>query len=468
MGEEVHILDCELQRLIGSYPVITDASFVATIKLYYLMTGENVKSTDFKSLSKEEINRTSYVFGPIITRSLVRKNAAIAAINEFIINVLKLPFEPLPTPRHEVGTIRHVNFIEWVFYDKEYFLSLWRLFWSCNTQIPRSNFIFVLKRPKDDIVVCTHTLSGDLSLPLQEKREIEVKKHITICLEKKEEDLNDKSQINFVNNAMFHVEHPWRALIGTNMSRETQTVADRWRTEHPYYARCIYNERGIIALTPEEKMRFTTNPRHAKLVNDIEQGKSLSPADVVEISTELSHFIAKREQAYAAAGYDTIPFIFYHSLTLSEMIKMFAAPPPPRALPTVTLLFDQGTQDSAATIGKVITLMNVVSGTPGRATSTKGKIVLVADKSDPNIRAFLEGNFSDFTWQSLNSHTDWLENENVIADFLNKLASGWNVPSGSIVSTTPTLCDAHHHLYSSFPFTQVRKDGARGGKKKNS
>lgn len=461
MNEEVHILDVELNKCIPSYPKCSDETFVATIRLFYLLYNRQVQLDDFKSVSKEDPSPKSYVYGPLIGKAVKRKTAQDTLITDFIVNVLKLPFDSALTnntqaviaslPPTEPNPVRHVIFIEWTFWDRENFVRLRRDFWRGTSAVPRSNFVCVGKRGKDDAVVCSHVLI-DPSLPMEQRRENEIKRHMQMCLEKPLPN-EEAGLVPLVVDTTL-ATHSWREMP-KDFPRE-RVPLERWKAEHPYFSKCTYTARNIIPLKHEERSKLS--PQHNAWYTAMENG-TISAEDVQDFAAFLSHKISRFAQCYVQFGYDPFPFLLHQSLTLPEYLKMFVDPPPPRVLvtasssPSALVIVSQAFQDSAGLMARLMKfLTNKKSG--------KGKVtLLVIDVSNADIAGFV-ASFKDFAWRRAGDAHVFLEDERSAFHFLTRVCDGWQYPFEAIIDFEPLLCDKSHPLFAFLPFAVATNPGS--------
>ena len=438
--EEIHILDGELSKIINGYPKISDESFVATIRLYYILYSKQPQLGDFTSVVKDDPERTVYLYGPIINRAVKRKTAQDAAIVDFISTILKLPVDTGGiAPRIvEVGATRHVHFIAWNFWDKDHLLKMKRDFWRGHTTIPRSNFVFVGRRCKDDASVCTHVLS-DVSTPdLEQRKEIELRKHVRICLQK---EIQVEATGGLDPSSNINKEHPWRAMP-KDFLRENIPI-DVWRKEHPYFGHCVYTK-NMILLAPEERARLLETQQ--KWYDAMEAG-TIGQENIDEFGMFLSHRVARLVQLYANSGFDTFPFLLYQSFTLPEFLKIYVDPPTPRLPPGTNLPFSQTDQDSAAVISRMMYWLTNKKTGKGKQT------LLVFDRKQPPIAQFL-ASFKHVPWRHAADSHCFIDDEKIASDFVCQLGAGWHYPYEALLPPEPLLCDKNHDLFSILPFSQ--------------
>lgn len=430
--EQVHLLDIELAKLIRSYPKVTDESFVELIRMYYVMYNRNPTLTDFDTVSREDVSPESHVFGPMTVFGTKRPSTQGIAISNFILSVLKLPLENPLFPKHEPNAVRHIHFIKWNLYQPDQLREMRREFYRRQKEVALSNFIFVGKRFKEDLVVCTHTLTVDPNVPLEVRRENEVRKHIENCLGKTEEKNGPDQKVVTRNER-------WRE-IPKDFER-SQIDRKVWEEEHPYFSECDYEPNGLIVLRPEQKKKL--KPDHQRMCMMMESGE-IQQADIVEFAEFLRAKLSRLYQLYLNFGYDVLEFALSSHLTLPELLKLYVDPPVPRAPPTRTLPFAYAPHQHSAFI--LIPLMQLLTN----KKTGKGKVTILAiDRTNPEIAAFLL-RFNMVSWK-VATDINWvfIDDEKIIGDFLVELCELLFFPFESILPNNhePVLCDKNHPLF---------------------
>lgn len=444
--EQIHLLDIELCKLIRSYPKLTDESFVELIRFYYAMHNRWPLLSEFDTVSREDVTPEGHVYGPVTVQGTKRPATQGIAITNFILTVLKLQVENPVFPRQEPNAVRHVHFIKWNLYQGEEMRTMRRDFYRRQKEIPRSNFMFVGKRFKEDLVVCTHTLTVDPNMPLDLRRENEVRKHIEICLGKTEKPAT--------NSPSLPVADKWREM--PKEFERSQMDPKMWKEEHHYFSRCEYQPNGLIILRPEEKKKL--KPDHQRMYLLMESGE-IQQDDIIEFADFLRAKLSRLLQLHVNFGWDDIEFRGVGQLTLPEMIKLYVDPPVPKAPPTRILPFSHHPHQHSAFV--LIPLMHLLTN----KKSGKGKATLLAiDRENPDIASFLL-RFTMVAWKvAADPNWVYIDDEKMIGDFLIELCGILHFPFESILMNNhePVLCDKNHPLFHSMTFSGNIGNGSNG------
>ena len=454
MGDgSLWVLDCEITKLIPSYPKMTDTAFISGGRLYYVLKRARPNKGDYEAVAKDDGKSEIWFYGPItVTYSLKKKKeAAEAAIYEFIHHRLCLGGEddPMPLNNFDPDMRKQSFYIVWKKWGAETWEWMQKEFHAHQSTLRVDDFFVVGRRQLDDCVVCLHN-KNELEEPwLPDEEEINYAKikilHITKCLGK----------TDFITpDMMLPPPHPWRHIEEEKM-RRVPDFEQHWHL-HPFFSRYVYDNQGKVNYRPGHDWLPLSEEEQDKLpttYKDIYQAVvkgTVTPNQIDELNAFLRTGVNKLYATYVMFGYDSFEFVMHRNFLVPELLKIFAHPPPPRARPdaVVTLELKNNLNNllqQARAIPVMLTLCTNKK-TKTATAKTKPTLLLLVKRISEKFEAFVKEipvfvEYSKSVELGDGSSCFVLEGELVIYKFLGAVADRLFYPLESIISHVPEVID---------------------------